>query len=149
MKLRDVFGDVLRGTLVYALTAFGASVGAHASPLLDPVARASADVTPTSDDREQTEAFDAQCTETFEKDGVVHHFAQHVFSRPRTPRQLSGVRVLAYVPNPSVPGYPFELVTKGIFVRDGAVAVECDGFEHVTFITPRTYKLDVDTSSPW
>ena len=77
-------------------------------------------------------------------------------ARPLSPRQLSGVRVLARIEGANAPpGYPYALVTKGIFVREGGVAVDCgnehDGkiYDTVTFVVPRVYKLDLDTTSPW
>jgi hypothetical protein len=158
MLIRRLLGDLGRASIIYGLTAFGAAHEHAHGGFFDPVRSAAADPILSSDKGDdQTVATDASCDGKFERDGVTHYFAQHLFERPLSARQLSRVRVLAHVtdPNATVPGYSYAVVSKGIFVREGAVAVECGdattgkAFDTVTFVTPRIYKLDIDTSAPW
>jgi hypothetical protein len=157
MKPGRLVGDVFRASIIYALTAYGsASTHTQAPGLFDPVTRASADaqdVRPA-----QVDSFDTTCDQIYTRDGVVHFFARHAFDRARSARELSGVRVLARMSRTNssgVPGFTYELITKGIFVRDDAVAVECGDeatgrlFDRVTFVTPRSYLVDLDQGDPW
>ena len=156
MRLSRLFGDVARASIIYALTAFGAAHDHAHGGVFDPVRSAAADPIASSDKGDdQTVVFEASCSQSFERDGVTHYFAEHQLRLPLSPRQLSRVRVLAQTPANALPGYPYAVISKGVFVREGAVAVECGDatigkqFDHVMFVVPRVYKLDIDTSSPW
>jgi hypothetical protein len=93
------------------------------------------------------------------RNGVTYRLAEHRYPK-RDAANLSRVTVLGRhvasqtVGVPVPPGYLYQQITDGVFVRDGAVAVVCstwaeNPFEAVVFVLPRQYKLDLDTANPW
>src|SRR5688572_2805297 len=81
------------------------------------------------------------------------YYAEHVYPK-QTAAALARVSILARrAAGPRIPGYHYERLSNGIFVRDGAVAVICgrspDGilFDQIEFVMPRRYVLD--TRLPW
>jgi hypothetical protein len=104
----------------------------------------------------QVETAVEMCTHPVVTNGVTYRVAEHRFPR-RVTASLARVSVLAPVPTwepGSPPGYVLKKVEEGVFVKDGAVAVNCGTwneprYETVIFLLPRAYKLDLDPTEPW
>jgi hypothetical protein len=99
---------------------------------------------------------DARCDRFFERNGVQQYYAEASFAG-RSARSLARVSAIAHLQDDesAPPGYRDRILHDEIFVREGAAAILCgssmDGlrFDSVTFVVPRSYKLELDSKSPW
>lgn len=97
-----------------------------------------------------------RCDKTYTLgDGTAHRFAEHGFPFGAE-SWLARVAVVGHgagVARAAPSGYEARVVDRGVFVRSGAIAVDCgvvgsaDALDTVTLVLPRAYRLD--EADPW
>ena len=107
----------------------------------------------------QVHVFTERCEHEHQRGNDVAIYAEHQFENEATAVDIARAKVLGRRTkddlNFEMPTYTYRVVSEGIVISDGAIAVRCGSkrsgyaFDEVKIVVPRSYKLDLDVRDPW
>lgn len=107
----------------------------------------------------QVRVFTERCEHEHKRGNDTALYAEHEFENAASAVDIARARVLGRRTQADrdfeLPMYTYRIVTDGIAISDGAIAVHCGSkmsgyaFDEVKIIVPRSYKLDLDQRNPW
>ncbi|MFO0677527.1 MAG: hypothetical protein U0169_13410 [Polyangiaceae bacterium] len=159
MSPKNVVALVAGSSLVYAVVALGVALVKPAHDGAVASAHAASEVpVPSTIDVSQTFEWTDTCSFARTVGGVTHHFAKHDFALRRSVASLGRASVVGHFATNSgarPEGYTHTKVSKGVYVKDGSIAVDCgadtdpDRFDTVVLVLPKAYKVELDQSNPY